>query len=167
MPKTAEETKPVETAELSTVFDSPNDYAAVLQEYGIVATEITAPKPPTTLKQNLDQLMTESGPLVDEKGNSIKNDGFTAPLIFLAAEGEYDGDRFEGYDGFYVYAFLHPQRGKIVVTIGRPEGEHDPRVIGWLKQRKAGDLVQIAQVMTSHGFRTFNPVPPQANGKLL
>lgn len=152
-----------ETA-LDVLGGSPNEFANVLAEYGITPADITVPKPPTTLKQNLDQLCDLTYPIVDEFGNVIRCEKHSGPLLFLGKEGEYDGDAFEGYDGFYVYALLHPVKGKVVVTTGRREGEAEkPAHVKYLDTLSAGAVVHFATVKTSNGYRIFQMVPPQAN----
>lgn len=144
---------------LSTLGVSPNDFASVLAEYNISETDVYIPKPPTTQKQNLDQLCEFDTEIRDEFGNVIEHKGHTGPLMFLEKTAEYDGEKFEGYDGFYVYTVLHPKRGKTVVTVGRPEGDHKPAIVSYLDTLTPGALFCVAAIPTSRGFRVFNPVP--------
>lgn len=151
-----------------TEFFSPNSLDSIMREYGITASDMTAPIPPTALKQNFEQLCSEKSEIVDEYGNTFaKVNGHTGPLMFLGKQGEYDGDKFTGYDGFYVYAIVHPTKGKTVVTMGRPEGEVRPAVVNYLDSLKPGQVFQVAEFATSKGFKVFNPVPVQRDGKLL
>jgi hypothetical protein len=142
--------------------------AAIMQEYGITREDVTAPVPATPTKQNFEQLCTETSEIVDAEGNAYaKVNGHTGPLMFLEKSGEYDGDKFTGYDGFYVYKVAHPDKGVFVVTLGRPVGEHKPAVVNFLDNLNKGQIFQVASFATSKGFKVFNPVPVQKNGKLL
>jgi hypothetical protein len=154
-------------ADATELFDS-SLLAALHQEYGIVPSDVTAPVPATPTKLNLDQLTQQKTPVYDESGNLYERiNGHSGPLMYLEKTGEYDGEKFEGYDGFHVYAIAHPQQGKLVVTVGRPKGDKDPAIVAYLAGLTKGQLFQVASFATSHGFRVFNPIPVQQDGKML
>lgn len=138
---------------------SVNDFASVLAEYGITREDIHVPIPPTQTKANFDQLCTERAPLTDEYGNEIECTGHTGALIFLEKSGEYDGERYDDYDGFYVFVVLHPKRGKTVITTGRPSNGSKPAVVAYMESLTPGAMFCVAAVPTSSGRRVFQPVP--------
>jgi hypothetical protein len=160
-------------ADVRSLFD-PGTLAAIQQEYGVTPADVTVPIPATPTKLNLDQLCSEKTQVFDQDGNLYDNlNGHSGPLMYLEKTGEYDGEKFSGYDGFYVYAIVSPEvesrdiRGKVVITIGRPIGEKKPGIVAYLDGLSKGQLFQVASFKTSHGFRVFNPIPVQQNGKLL
>lgn len=148
-------------AKTENLMDIPEDYERILAEYGVTASDLYAPAPPMTVKQNFDQLCTLDYPIYDERDNLIKCEKHSGPMIFLEKGQEIDGDKFEGYDGFYIYTLLHPKLGKTVVTLGRPEGERKPAVASWFDTLKPGAAVHVAMQKTSNDYRIFVPVPPQ------
>jgi hypothetical protein len=158
-------TKEEESTELVTNPHSilgPNSFESVLAEYGVTAATMTIPEPPTVLKQNFDQLCELTTPVFDTHGNQFQDViGHTGPIMFLSKEAEYDGEKFKDYDGFYVYAVLHPMKGKCVVTIGRPADGDKPAIVRYFDTLTAGAWVQVASFKTSHDFRVFNPIPVQ------
>lgn len=160
--KTApEEATALAAVDAGTILD-PNSFESVLAEYGVTAGEMYVPEPPTVLKQNLDQVCELTTAVYDARGNAFADvNGHSGPLMFLAKGAEIDGDKFEGYDGFYVYDILHPIKGKLAVTIGRPEGDKKPTLVRYLDTLKPGAWFQVASMSTSKGFRVFNPIPVQ------
>lgn len=169
--KEAEEVEEVKALSTMPATESDIDFgnlAGIMAEYGITREDISAPVPATPTKENFVQLCDLQTPIYSADGNLYERvNGHTGPLMFLAKQGEYDGDKFTGYDGFYVYAIGHPTKGKIVVTIGRPVGELKPAVVSFLDNLNKGQLFQVASFATSKGFKVFNPVPVQQDGKLL
>lgn len=142
--------------------------AAIQQEYGVTPADVSAPIPATPTKFNLDQLCSLKTQVTDQYGNIYEDiNGHSGPVMFLEKQGEYDGDKFTGYDGFYVYALAIPGKGKSVITIGRPVGEKKPAVVAYLDGLTKGQLFQVASFATSKGFRVFNPIPVQQDGKLI
>lgn len=164
MPKSAPSTEDVTalaTVNPAGILD-PNAFASVLAEYGVTAANMTVPEPPTVLKQNFDELCDLTTQVRDSHGNLFKDViGHTGPLMYLTKEAEYDGDKFQDYDGFYVYALLHPLKGKCVVTIGRPKDGDRPAIVRFMDTLTAGAWFQVGAFQTSHGFRVFNPIPVQ------
>jgi hypothetical protein len=141
---------------------SVNSFESVLAEYGVTAAQSYIPQPPTAVKSNLRELCVFTTEVKDERGETIKNvKGHTGPMMFLEKQAEYDGARFEGYDGFYVYVLLHPKKGKTIVTVGRPTGEKLPPVVRFFDSLKAGAWVQIAEIGTSKGYGVYQPIPVQ------
>ena len=156
------------SASLLEAFGSVNSLEAVMAEYGVTTSSITVPVPATATKANMDELCSLKTPVYDEFGNLYESlNGHTGPLLFLEKSGEYDGDKFSGYDGFYVYTIWHPIKGKTVITVGRPSGEKTPAMVAYFATLKPGAAFQVASFATSKGFRVFNPIPVQADGKLL
>lgn len=153
------------TTELANIFD-PNSFEAVLAEYGITADAVHVATPQTVGKANFEMLCDLKDSVVDSYGNPVEHIGTSGPLMFLEKKGETDADDFAGYDGFYIYALLHPKRGQVVVTLGRPEGEGKPAVPAFLDTLQPGALFQVAMISTRSGFKTFVPVPvqPSSNG---
>lgn len=141
---------------------APNSFASILAEYGVTPSTMTVPEPPTVTKANFDELCDLTTPIFDTHGNQFQDViGHSGPIMYLGKEGEYDGDKFKDYDGFYVYAVLHPVRGKTVVTIGRPADGDVPSIVRYMNGLAAGAWLQVAVMQTSKGFRVFNPVPVQ------
>lgn len=141
-----------------------SEFDSILAEYGITESEIYVPEAPTVTKANFDELCILHSELVDKHGETIKNViAHTGPLMFLENNGAKDGDKFadSGYDGFYIFTVLQPQKGKVVITLGRPTGENTPPLVKFLDSLKKGAMFQVASVKTSGGFHTFNPVPVQ------
>jgi hypothetical protein len=142
--------------------------AAIQQEYGVTPADVSAPMPLTPTKENLDQLCSQKSAVYNANGNLFEGiNGHSGPLMFLEKKGEYDGDKFTGYDGFYVYAIAVPGKGEIVITIGRPVGEKKPAIVVHMDNLSKGQLFQVASFATSKGFRVFNPIPVQQDGKLI
>jgi hypothetical protein len=160
--KSEQSTDTVERTLPAPVLPPINSFESVLAEYGVTEANMYVPSPPTVQKQNLDQLCILTTPVLDERGEELKNViGHSGPMVYLGKEGEKDGDKFSGYDGFYIYAVLHPKKGKTVVTIGRPEGDKQPAIVRFLDSLKAGAWIQIASFKTSSNYHTFGPVPVQ------
>ena len=142
----------------------PSEFDSILAEYGITQADVYVPEAPTITKANFEELCVLHTPLVDKHGEAIKRViGHSGPLMFLENNGEKDGDKFadSGYDGFYIYTLLQPQKGKVVITLGRPRGENTPPLVKFLNTLTKGAMFQVASVETSGGFHTFNPVPVQ------
>jgi hypothetical protein len=141
-----------------------SEFDSILAEYGITQSDVYTPEAPTITKANFDELCIMHTELKDKNGDAIKNViGHTGPLMFLENNGEKDGDKFtdSGYDGFYIFTLLSPAKGKVIITLGRPQGENTPPLVKFLDTLKKGALFQVASVKTSGGFHTFNPVPVQ------
>ena len=142
----------------------PSEFDSILAEYGITQADVYVPEAPTITKANFDELCILHSELRDKFGEPIKRViGHTGPLMFLENNGEKDGDKFadSGYDGFYIFTLLQPQKGKVVITLGRPVGENTPPLVKFLSTLTKGAMFQVASVETSGGFHTFNPVPVQ------
>lgn len=141
----------------------PNAFASILAEYGVTQDTITIPEPPTAIASGLEPLCEYKTPIYDARKNLIPDVlGHTGPMMFLAKEGETDSEKYTGYDGFYKYAILHPVKGKLIVTLSRPSGEGKPTLVKFWDSLTPGSMVQVANIKTSSGFHTFNPVPVQA-----
>lgn len=141
-----------------------SEFDNILAEYGITQSDVYVPEAPTITKSNFDELCTLKSPLADRTGTAIKRVmGHSGPLMFLERNGEKDGDKFAeaGYDGFYIYTILHPKKGKVVITLGRPTGERKPPLVSFLDTLTKGAMFQVAAVETSSGYHTFNPVRVQ------
>ena len=161
MPKAATVSGEVVDSSLTAV---PSEFDSILAEYGITQADVYVPEAPTITKANFDELCILHTAIVDKFGEPIKRViGHTGPLMFLEANGEKDGDKFadSGYDGFYIYTVLQPQKGKVVITLGRPAGDTTPPIVRFLNSMTKGAMFQVASVETSGGFHTFNPVPVQ------
>lgn len=136
----------------------------ILAEYGITTAEVYVPDAPTITKSNFDELCTLHTEIKDGKGNTVKDViGHSGPLLFLELNGEKDGDKFaeSGYDGFYIFTIWNKEKGKVIITLGRPTGEKTPPLVNFLKTLKPGAVFQVASVKTNSGYHTFNPVPVQ------
>jgi hypothetical protein len=157
------------TTDLANVVPSLDAYNDVLKKYGVTPDEMYAPPAPTVYKSNLRMLAKLTTPLYDNDGQAIQNViGHTGPLMFLGKKGEVTPkeSRYSGYDGFYIYAVLHPKHGESVVTIGRPIASDDKelpieRIIKFLDSLKPGAWFQIAEIKTGSGFGTYIVVPVQ------
>lgn len=161
MPKAASVSGEVISSELTAI---PSEFDSILNEYGITTADVYVPEAPTITKANFDELCVLHTELKDKNGDTIKRViGHSGPLMFLEKNGETDGDKFadSGYDGFYIYTLLQPQKGKVVITLGRPKGDKTPPIVRFLDSLTKGAMVQVASVETSGGFHTFNPVPVQ------
>jgi hypothetical protein len=145
-----------------------NDFQSVLAEYGITPGDMYVPEPPTVVKENFDQLITIDAPAYDKHGNKLGGDkyvGRSGPLMFLEKQGETGGDKFKssGYDGFYTYKVLSPSKGVVIVTPGRREDGSKPEIVKFFDSQRAGAWFEIMAVRTNSDFRTFNPIPLQAD----
>jgi hypothetical protein len=139
-----------------------NSFESVLAEYGVTPSTAYVPSPPTVQKSNLRELCIFTTEVKDERGEVLKGvKGHTGPMMFLERQAEYDGEKYEGYDGFIVYVVLHPKKGKTIVTIGRPKGDKLPPIIRFFDSLKAGAWVQVAEIATSKGYGVYVPVPVQ------
>ena len=136
----------------------------VMQKYGVTSDKTYTPPAPTVYKANLRELAHLTTPLYSEKGDAIQNiKGHTGPLMFLGKKDEVTPkeSKFSGYDGFYIYAILHPKHGETVITIGRPTGEKSNPVVDFLDSLKPGAWFQVAEVKTNSGFGVYIVVPVQ------
>lgn len=141
-----------------------SEFDSILAEYGITESDVYVPEAPTVTKANFDELCVLHSELHDKNGDVIKNVvGHSGPLMFLESNGAKDGDKYaeSGYDGFYIFTIIQPQKGQVVITLGRPTGEKTPPLVKFLDTLKKGAIFQVASVKTSGGFHTFNPVPVQ------
>jgi hypothetical protein len=154
--------EPTQAPEPVALFTGPNSFEAVLAEYGVTESDLYAPPVATAQKTNIRDLCVVTTQVLDDRGQPIQNvRGHTGPLVFLAKQGEYDGDRFSGYDGFYVFAALHPKKGKVILTIGRRKDDDQSVVVSFMNTLKKGAMFQIAEINTSHGYGVYTPVPVQ------
>src|ERR1035437_6674296 len=121
----------------------PSEFDSILNEYGITTADVYVPEAPTITKANFDELCVLHTELKDKNGDTIKRViGHSGPLMFLEKTGETDGDKFaeSGYDGFYIYTLLQPQKGKVVITLGRPKGEKTPPIVRFMDSMSKGAM---------------------------
>jgi hypothetical protein len=163
-----------QSTELATVKADPlamfgADMLAVLsQEYGVTPSEISAPVPVVPTATNFVELCKQTSQIFNADGNLIEDVmGHTGPLMFLEKRGESDGDKYDAYDGFYIYKIAVPGKGQMIATIGRLKGEVKGAVPVYLDGLTKGQLFQVARVKTSHGYGVLNPIPVQIDGKLV
>jgi hypothetical protein len=155
---------PTKEMTASPLGEMPAELASVLADYGVTPADVhVAEAPKTATKVNFDQLCTVKTPIQDAKGNAIKNNGHTGPIVFLAYKGysQPEESKYEGYDGFHIFELWSKDLGKVVVTTGQPEGDTTPEVVSYLKAQKPGAIVCIATIGTSSGNHIFRPVPVQ------
>ncbi len=142
--------------------------AAIQQEYGVTPSEVSAPVPQTATATNFIALCTQTSQIFSADGNLYEDVmGHSGPLMFLEKRGESDGDKFDAYDGFYIYKIGVPGKGQMIVTIGRLKGDAKGAVPVFLDGLVKGNLFQVARFKTSHGFGVLNPIPVQIDGKLV
>jgi hypothetical protein len=142
--------------------------AAIQQEYGVTPSDISIPVPQTATAVNFVELCTLQTQIFDANGNLYDDVlGHTGPLMFLEKRGESDGQKFDAYDGFYIYAIQSPARGRVIVTLGRLKGDKQGSVPVYLNGLTKGQLFQIGRFKTSGGFGVLNPIPVQIDGKLV
>jgi hypothetical protein len=172
--KATSTTQDEQTTQLSTVKADPlamfgaDMLAQIQQEYGVTPSEVSAPVPQTPTATNFIALCTETSQIYSADGNLYDDVmGHTGPLMFLEKRGESDGDKFDAYDGFYIYKVAAPGKGQMIVTIGRLKGEVKGAVPVFLDGLVKGNLFQVARFKTSHGYGVLNPIPVQVDGKLV
>ncbi len=163
-----------ESTQLATVKADPlsmfgtDMLAAIQQEYGVTPSEVSAPVPQTATATNFVALCTQTSQIFSADGNLYDDVmGHSGPLMFLEKRGESDGEKFDAYDGFYIYKIAVPTKGQMIVTIGRLKGEQKGAVPVFLDGLTKGNLFQVARFKTSHGYGVLNPIPVQIDGKLL
>lgn len=136
----------------------------VMTKYGVTPDKTYTPPAPTIYKSNLRELCKLTTPLFDANGDQIRNvKAHTGPLMFLGKKDEVTPkeSRYSGYDGFYIYAILHPKHGETVITIGRPTGDKSHPIVDFLDTLSAGAWFQVAEVNTNSGFGVYIVVPVQ------
>jgi hypothetical protein len=154
-------------ADLGAMFDV-GTLADLQQRYGITPADVTVPVPATPTALNFIELCSLTTPITDEFGNQYEDVmGHTGPLMFLEKRGESDGDKYDAYDGFYIYAIMAPAKGEVIVTVGRLKGDKKGSVPVYLDGLTKGQLFQVARFKTSHGYGVLNPIPVQIDGKLI
>src|SRR5215468_7403082 len=116
-----------ETSSLA-AFDPRNSKMQdIMAKYRVTPADLTAPVPHVTEKVNLDQICTETTPVLSEAGQNLNAKAHTGPLMYLATKRASADDnpnfksKYNDYVGFYVYTFGHPIKGEIVCTHGIPK----------------------------------------------
>jgi hypothetical protein len=168
------EEKEATSTELATIKADPlsmfgaDMLATIQQEYGVTPSDVSAPVPQTATATNFVSLCTQTSQIFSADGNLYEDVmGHSGPLMFLEKRGESAGDKFDAYDGFYIYKIAVPDKGQMIVTIGRLKGDVKGAVPVFLEGLVKGNLFQVARFKTSHGFGVLNTIPVQIDGKLV